>query len=88
MYFEVSREESELSRKMFRFWLNDRLELQLDEYSEQSRKTKRHKYVCDASWKRLRHGNYYGTRITEKPEIDADVIADALSLVMSTIKVI
>ena len=88
MYFEVSREESVLARKVFRFWLNDRLELQLDDYSEQSRKNKRHKYVCGASWKRLRHSNYYGTRITEKPTVDDDVIEEALSLAIAAIKVI
>lgn len=85
-HFEVKREsEDGLSRKFYRFWLNDRLELQLDAYAEQSRKTKRHNYNTDAVWNRLRSRD---NTLKEKPVIDGSVVAEAVELAKAAITVI
>lgn len=84
--FEVKREsEDGLARKFYRFWLNDRLELQLDVYAEQSRKTRRHQYNSDAVWNRIRSRD---NSIKERPIVDSDVIAEAVESAKAAITVI
>jgi hypothetical protein len=87
MYFDIKREsDCGLSRRFYRFYLDDRLQLQLDVYAELSRKTKRHHYNLDATWNRLMRRR--DCSIKEKPAVDYDVITETIELAKAAITVI
>jgi hypothetical protein len=73
-----------MKRHFYRFYLNDRLKLQLDVYAEQHRETKRHNYTTDALWSRLRKND---CTIPIKPVVAEDVIAEAVEQVKRAIEV-
>jgi hypothetical protein len=73
-----------LRRQVWSFWLNDRLQLILDGYSEQERTTARHKWLVSRSYTRLSPRHSIPESAAPLPD---DVAADALQQVCETLTV-
>jgi len=75
---EISRETSDLTRKLWVFTILDFPKFHLEYYGEEERKTKRHKWKAPGPTyhrlERMRHGT-----INEEPEVPADVLEEALA---------
>ena len=70
-----------LEQETWRFWLNDRLCLVLDDYERAERPTKRHGFNAIDIWTRLSHSRR--STLSERPavpdEVRAAIMADAVS---------
>ena len=92
MTIEIIKEAKDrLSQKVFRFWVvtdysKDGLNMSLDSYFEQSRKTTRHKYTTDKKWSRTdkRYNDFDNDALIERmPE---GIIPEAKEKLIQAVK--
>jgi len=87
MLVEVIRDRNKLVRQKYRFdvstelYSNSKVEIKLDGYFDESRKTTRHKYQIERKWTRLTRRD----NTIERPEIPEDVIKEARQKVIQSI---
>ena len=92
---EVIREHDELNREVWRFWPNlhiHKVDIILDDYSVQTRPTRRHKWRATESYDRLSRKGWSreGHRlidISEVPVLPSDVVEEVMTKFIATISV-
>jgi len=88
-HITVTREsEDGLSRKRWVFTAFHIPAIHLEEYAEEARKTKRHKWqiVDGQAYDRLRGSRNYTHKILEEPQTPQDVIDEILEIVRSKVQ--
>lgn len=71
MRHTIETRNDELVKEYFTFYVNDRLEMYLDEYYLQTRQTKRHKFKIEKRYKRIMNRGYGETPYEKVPITDA-----------------
>lgn len=84
----VDGETPDLSRVVWSFYLNDRLELYLDHYSEQARTTKRHGWKVVMFYQRIKYGRNYNpfNEMKEPPAVPDAIFERARKNILDRIK--
>lgn len=77
LYVEVARGEDPLKRRVWTFVILDFPRVHLEEYAEQERPSKRHKWRTKAHYTRLSYRGE-GEVIREEPEVPEDVLKEAV----------
>jgi hypothetical protein len=83
---QIERNDGELSRVVYGFWINNRkdsIELVFDSYTVEKRASKRHKWVVEEAWSRLNIRSNNGRKaLSDRPELPADVAEEAKAELM------
>lgn len=75
-------DESNLSQNVYTFYLASPLQMTLDKYSKDERKSIRHKFKSISSWERLRRDN----TLTKPESVSEFILAFAIEFWASNIK--
>lgn len=91
---EIIRQKDDLNREVWQFWANSsfhRVDLVLDEYSVQTRETKRHKWKTVVKYGRQARRefvrSYRQIELDDVPVFSSDVVDEVMAKFMATVTV-
>ncbi len=86
--FQIIRDSNPLTRRVWTFWFDNHLTLQLNSYVEQTKPSKRHRnWTAQLCWYRMSYERTsYTPKLAERPQVPADVADEAMRVVIGQLR--